>query len=109
MGVAAVDSRGWRRDRVYIYDWVMNMIRTTVLVACALAGLISKADAQSWLYPIDVTPGPDGSVLIADRTLPGIWSLKDGQSTVLVQASKKFRTPLNAVRCLYTSTDGGIF
>lgn len=79
---------------------------------CAGAFFILVAAARSaddWQYPIDVAVGDDDTIYIADRNLPGIWTLKDGQSEVFIQASKKFRTPLNAVRCLHVSTDGVLY
>lgn len=82
---------------------------------CAIVGLSvfavsvfqpSSASAADWQYPIDVAVGKDGTIYVADRKLPGIWTLKDGKTEVFVQASKKFRTPLNAIRCLYVAPDG---
>jgi hypothetical protein len=49
---------------------------------------------------------PDGAIYIADRNLPGVWKYADGQLSVLFQASKKFRTPLNAVRCVAIDHEG---
>jgi sugar lactone lactonase YvrE len=51
-------------------------------------------------YPLAVIANADGIVYVADRNLPGIWKVENGQKTLFFQASKKFRTPLNAVRCL---------
>ena len=63
------------------------------------------AQAQ-WKYPIDVAAAEDGTIYIADLRLPGIWTLKEGKTEIFVQASKKFRTPLNAIRCLRINGDG---
>lgn len=63
----------------------------------------------TWQYPLDAAVGPDGTYYIADRKLPGIWKLKDGQNTILYQGSKKYRTPLNAVRCVYVASDGTLY
>ena len=73
-------------------------------------GLASSraALAQDWQYPIAVAAGDDGAVYVADRNLPGIWTLKEGRTEILVKASRKFRTPLNAVRCLSVGRDGGL-
>ena len=61
------------------------------------------------LYPIDVAVDGDGVVYVADRQLPGIWTLKDGKSEVFFQAEKKFRTPLNAIRCLAVDAENRLF
>lgn len=73
-------------------------------------GLASSraAFAQDWQYPIAVAAGDDGAVYVADRNLPGIWTLKEGRTEIFVKASRKFRTPLNAVRCLSVGRDGGL-
>jgi hypothetical protein len=51
-------------------------------------------------YPLSVAVGEDDSLYLADRNLPGVWSVSGDQVTLLFQGSKKFRTPLNAVRCV---------
>lgn len=56
--------------------------------------------ATSILYPIDVAVDSQGAIYVADRNLPGIWKIVDGTPAIYFQAEKKFRTPLNAVRCL---------
>ncbi len=57
-------------------------------------------------YPLGVVAGPDNSIFVADRNLPGIWKIQNGQASIFFQASKKFRTPLNAVRCLAIDSNG---
>jgi sugar lactone lactonase YvrE len=42
----------------------------------------------------------------ADRNLPGVWRLSDGTLSLFFEGSRKFRTPLNAVRCLAIDRDG---
>ena len=44
--------------------------------------------------------------MLADRNLPGVWSVKDGTAISFFTGSKKFRTPLNAVRCVEFDSDG---
>lgn len=89
----------------------------TVLVS-ALLGAVTMAvcrpesavrAADGWQYPIAVAAGADGTIYVADRNLPGLWTLKDGQSAVFVRASKKFRTPLNAIRCVSVGGDGTLY
>lgn len=57
-------------------------------------------------YPLAVVAQSDGVVFVADRNLPGIWKFENGQKSVYFLASKKFRTPLNAVRCLAIDHQG---
>jgi sugar lactone lactonase YvrE len=62
--------------------------------------------ATEFNYPLAVTATADGIVYVADRNLPGIWKVENGQKSVFFQGSKKFRTPLNAVRCLAIDHQG---
>lgn len=62
--------------------------------------------ATEFNYPLAVTATADGIVYVADRNLPGIWKIENGQKSVYFQGSKKFRTPLNAVRCLAIDHQG---
>lgn len=72
--------------------------------------VLSSAKAQEgWLYPIDVASADDGTLYVADRRLPGIWKLSNGESTILVQGTSTFRTPLNAIRCVCVGNDGTIY
>jgi len=65
-----------------------------------LGGGVDRLSAAGFQYPLSAVAGPDQSVFVADRNLPGIWKISDGKASIHFQASKKFRTPLNAVRCL---------
>ena len=62
--------------------------------------------ATEFLYPLAVIAADDGIVYVADRNLPGIWKVENSQKSVFFQGSKKFRTPLNAVRCLAIDHQG---
>ncbi len=66
----------------------------------------SKADLE---YPLDVAVSGDGTIYIADRKLPGIWSFKDGKLEKYFTGSKTYRTPLNAVRCVAVGPDGALY
>lgn len=61
------------------------------------------------IYPIDVASDSQGTLYIADRQLPGIWRFADGQLSVLFQAEKRYRTPLNAIRCLAVDQQDRLF
>ncbi|MEZ6061640.1 MAG: NHL repeat-containing protein [Planctomycetaceae bacterium] len=82
----------------------LSLIALLVTVAgpCAAA----QDAAAEFHYPLAVTAAPDGVVYVADRNLPGIWKVEAGQKSVYFQGSKKFRTPLNAVRCLAIDHEG---
>ncbi len=75
-----------------------------------LAGLLLVADVSPLVaqmqYPLAVVGTEKGPLYVADRKLPGIWKIIDGKAEIYFQASKKFRTPLNAVRCLTFDKDG---
>ncbi len=64
------------------------------------------APVTEFQYPLAVAAGTDGVIYVADRNLPGIWKIQDGNRTIFFQGSKKFRTPLNAVRCLAIDHQG---
>ena len=69
----------------------------------------TATDPTTWQYPLDAAVSADGTYYIADRKLPGIWKLKDGQNTILYQGKKKYRTPMNAVRCVHVAADGTLY
>lgn len=86
---------------------------------CSLCGSLSYAQdaaqpavevpavaATEFVYPLAVTAQADGVIYVADRNLPGIWKVENGQKSIYFQGSKKFRTPLNAVRCLALDHQG---
>jgi sugar lactone lactonase YvrE len=77
------------------------------LVITSILALTSPIKAEVGMqYPLAVAVGTDGTVYVADRDLPGIWKLSDDRWSIYFQASKKFRTPLNAVRCLAIDRQG---
>lgn len=77
------------------------------IVLCLLSCPLSAQD--TWQYPLDAAVGADGTYYIADRKLPGIWKLKDGVNATLFKGSAKYRTPLNAVRCVTVAADGKLY
>ena len=70
---------------------------------------VTVAVADEMKYPLSVAAGADGRVVVADRTLPGLWTVADGTATILFQGKKTFRTPLNAVRAVAVAADGTVF
>ncbi len=77
------------------------------LVWIALNAPATAQDAPTeFNYPLAVTATADGIVYVADRNLPGVWKVEGGKKSIYFQGSKKFRTPLNAVRCLAIDHEG---
>lgn len=76
-----------------------------VVGALVLTGAVVRAD-DGMKYPLAVAVGKDSTVYVADRDLPGVWKFADNKWSIYFQGSKKFRTPLNAVRCLAIDNDG---
>ncbi|MBM3968700.1 MAG: hypothetical protein FJ302_02380 [Planctomycetes bacterium] len=63
--------------------------------------------ADELQYPLTAVASADGqSLFIADLNQTGVWKLSDGKLAVFFQASKKFRTPLNRVRCIGLDRNG---
>ncbi len=75
-------------------------------VVCLPAFAQETPAATDFQYPLSVVARPDGVVFVADLNLPGIWKVENGQKSIYFQASKKFRTPLNRVRCLALDHQG---
>ena len=84
--------------------FLVQVRRLLILIAPAVGSSVFAADGMQ--YPLAVVADPQGTVYVADRDLPGVWKFADGQLTLYFQGSKKFRTPLNAVRCLALDRDG---
>lgn len=57
-------------------------------------------------YPLGIAVTEQGEIFVADRNLPGVRQIRDGQIAAYFTGSKKFRTPLNAVRCLALDAQG---
>ena len=74
-------------------------------VCSLLSGLCWAAEPQIE-YPVDAAATDDGTVYVADRKLPGIWRIRDQVPAMFFRGSKKFRTPLNAVRCVAIDHQG---
>jgi len=72
----------------------------TLLLAVPAVAQETAPAVTEFQYPLAVAARADGVVFVADRNLPGIWKVENGQKSIYFHASKKFRTPLNAVRCL---------
>lgn len=68
-------------------------------------GAVRAAEGDS--YPLAVAGG-GGKLFIADRGNATVWLLEGKEVKPHFQGSPKFRTPLNAVRCLTVAPDGSL-
>lgn len=85
------------------------MTRWQMFVAVLIGSFLFDSTsfaADGMQYPLALAVGKDGKIFVADRDLPGVWQFADGKLSVYFQGEKKFRTPLNAVRCLSVDADG---
>ena len=64
------------------------------------------ANAADVYYPVGIATSATGEIYLADRNLPGVWQIKEGHRGLYFEGSRKFRTPLNAVRCLLVDKQG---
>ena len=87
--------------RFFHRQWVAIL---SVMFCSCLA--VCSAEESGMKYPLAAAVGADGIVYVADRDLPGVWKFADNKWSVYFQGSKKFRTPLNAVRCLAIDHEG---
>jgi len=83
-------------------------------VQCVVLSLVIWSPVQRVLaagpeYPLGVASDAQGTVYLADRNLPGVWKIAEGKLSLVFQSSKKFRTPLNAVRCLAVDGQGRLY
>ena len=101
-----------------------SAVRTAV-VACVVAAFVRHAGADEKAapsvaatddrvgaglqYPLGVAAARDGTLVIADRLLPGLWQATAGRIDPLAVGSKRFRTPLNAVRAVAVALDGTVY
>jgi len=80
----------------------------SVIVAVVVwhASLAASALAAEPQYVLGIAARDAQTVFLADRQLPGVWQMTDGKLSLFFEGSKKFRTPLNAVRCLAIDREG---
>ena len=93
----------------------MSRVLIFAFAAASLAMLLSShgelhaqegSTGPALVYPLGAVRAEDGTTFIVDRKLPGIFKLADGKLSVVTKGSKKFRTPLNAPRCIAFDKDG---
>jgi sugar lactone lactonase YvrE len=71
-----------------------------------LLSCVSALPAAEMQYPLSIAAAESGPIYVADRNLPGVWKVADGKLELFFEGSKKFRTPLNAVRCVAVDPKG---
>jgi hypothetical protein len=84
------------------------MTRMSCVVVCLVSFVTSAVGAAEMQYPLSVAAGPDGSIYVADKDMHGVWKISGGKLEVFFQGSNKFRTPLNAVRCVAVDSKGRV-
>ncbi|MFM7866081.1 MAG: hypothetical protein ACKPHU_17855, partial [Planctomycetaceae bacterium] len=72
---------------------VVALLTAASVVAQEAAPAAAVPAVTEFQYPLAVAARADGVVFVADRNLPGIWKVENGQKSIFFQASKKFRTP----------------
>jgi sugar lactone lactonase YvrE len=84
----------------------MYLLLAAILIAGCGTGWAQQPDKpQGTRYPLAVAVHEE-TIYVADLKLPGVWRLQDGTASIYFQAEKKFRTPLNAIRCLAIDSEG---
>jgi hypothetical protein len=83
-------------------------VRSMLLILALGLGVQTVAAAEVQ-YPLSIAVTETGVVYLADRNLPGVWKLEGENLTVFFEGSKKFRTPLNAVRCVAVDREGKVW
>jgi sugar lactone lactonase YvrE len=82
------------------------LLWTTVLTAVCQQPADGVPSPTSPLYPLALAVDGQGRVYLADRNLPGVWVMESESPRLFFHGSRKFRTPLNAVRCLAVDRQG---
>jgi hypothetical protein len=82
------------------------LLATACLALGSLLAGASSGQDSGIQYPLALAVAEEGHIFVADRNLPGIWQVEGESSDLFFAASKQFRTPLNAVRCLAIDQQG---
>ncbi len=90
----------WGTGRAGGMTWLVHLC---VLATIVGAATIVRSAEPEYLLGAAAT---EKEAFFADRNLPGVWRLSDGTLSLFFEGSRKFRTPLNAVRCLAIDRDG---
>ena len=87
--------------------WGSLTLALALLTVAAKPGYSQEPTVQ---YPLTVAVAPDGSAVLVDLNLPGVWRVPagGGKPVLVVQGSKMFRKPLNRPRSAVVLEDGAI-
>jgi sugar lactone lactonase YvrE len=84
-------------------------MRPAIFALCMFTVFASIPAASAQMqYPLSAVATDSGVIFVADRNLPGVWKIEAGKLSRLFEGSKKYRTPLNAVRCLVLDRSGAL-
>jgi hypothetical protein len=84
-------------------------MRTVLLTLCfAVVFSWQQLASAQMQYPLSAAADESGAIYVADRYLPGVWKIEDGKLATFFEGSKKYRTPLNAVRCVVLDRSGAL-
>lgn len=81
-------------------------VGSLLLQLVAAAPLYAQNAPTEFIYPLAVAAADADTTYVADLRMHGIWKIAGGKKSVYFQGSPKFRTPLNAVRCLAIDHEG---
>lgn len=60
------------------------------------------------VYPLSIAVAPAGDMFLADRNAHSVWKVSGETLSLFSHGSPKFRTPLNAIRCVEIDSDGNV-
>lgn len=84
------------------------MHKLTIGCLVCLAAMLPRSATAQMEYPLSIAVAESGKLYIADRNLPGVWQIDGSDLSVLFKGTKRFRTPLNAVRCVALDKNGEV-
>jgi hypothetical protein len=84
-------------------------MKTPVFASLATtATLLASTALAQMQYPLSVAAADAEVFFVADRNLPGVWKIEAGKLHLYFEGSTRYRTPLNAVRCLAIDGSGAL-
>jgi sugar lactone lactonase YvrE len=85
------------------------LMRYLIAIPCLLASLASAQPATAQMqYPLSAVAAESGTIYVADRNLPGVWKIENNKLSRFFEGSKRYRTPLYAVRCVTLDKSGAL-
>ncbi len=87
-------------------SWTGSCSRRGLTLLFTTIGLWAAANCSSRLsgaepvYPLTAVATAGSTIYVSDLRLPGIWTIAAGKGIEFFRAAPRFRTPLNAVRCV---------